>query len=65
VPLINYIEALHAQRPEITLTVVVPEIVPAHRWEAILHGRVAQRLQRTLTHQEGIVVTSVPFHIED
>lgn len=26
-PLANYIEALHHQRPEVTLTVVVPEVV--------------------------------------
>jgi amino acid transporter len=64
-PLANYIEALKAQRPQLTLTVVVPEIIPEHRWELILHGRIAQRLRRILTQQEGIVVTSVPFHISE
>ncbi len=63
-PLANYIEALHRQRPDITLTVIVPEIVPAHRWEAILHGRMAQRLRRILIRQDGIVVTSIPFHLQ-
>jgi amino acid transporter len=63
VPLANYIEALHRQQPDITLTVIVPEIVPAHRWERILHGVIAQRLRRILIHYEGIVVTSVPFHL--
>ncbi|MHB1835759.1 MAG: APC family permease [Solirubrobacteraceae bacterium] len=63
-PLANYIEALYRQRPDITLTVVVPEIVPAHRWQSILHGRVAHRLRRTLIRHEGIVVTSIPFHIQ-
>jgi amino acid transporter len=63
-PLANYIEALHRQQPDITLTVIVPEIVPAHRWESVLHGRVAQRLRRILIRQEGIVVTSIPFHLE-
>jgi amino acid transporter len=63
-PLANYIEALHRQRPDITLTVIVPEIVPAHRWESILHGRIAQRLRQNLIHHEGIVITSVPFHLK-
>lgn len=63
-PLANYIEGLRRQKPDITLTVIVPEIVPAHRWEMILHGRIAPRLRRILTHQEGIVVTSVPFHLQ-
>ncbi len=62
-PLANYVEALHRQRPDITLTVIVPEIVPAHRWESILHGRIAQRLRRILIRHEGIVVTSIPFHL--
>jgi len=64
-PLANYIEALHQQQPDITLTVIVPEVIPAHRWESILHGRVAQRLRRILIRQEGIVVTSIPFHLEE
>ena len=64
-PLANYIEALHWQRPDITLTVIVPEIIPAHRWESILHGRIAQRLRRILIRHEGIVVTSIPFHLKD
>ena len=63
-PLANYIEALHRQRPDITLTVIVPEIIPAHRWESILHGRIAQRLRRILIRHEGIVVTSIPFHLK-
>ena len=63
-PLADYIEALHRQQPDITLTVIVPEIVPAHRWESILHGRIAQRLRRILIRHEGIVVTSVPFHLK-
>ena len=65
VPLANYVEALHRQQPDITLTVIVPEVIPAHRWESILHGRVAQRLRRILVRQEGIVVTSIPFHLQE
>jgi amino acid transporter len=64
-PLANYIEALHRQQPDITLTVIVPEIVPAHRWQLILHGRVSERLRRILVQQKGIVVTSVPFQLDD
>jgi hypothetical protein len=62
-PLANDVEALHRQRPEITLTVVVPEVVPKHRWQRLLHHRTAARLRRTLGHQPGIVVTSVSFHL--
>ncbi len=62
-PLANYIEALHRQRPEITLTVVVPELIPKHPWQRLLHNRIAQRLRNMLIRDQGIVITSVPFHL--
>lgn len=62
-PLTNYIEALHAQRPDLTLTVVVPDVVPVRFWQRPLHSRTGVRLQRALRAYPGIVVTSVPFHL--
>jgi amino acid transporter len=62
-PLANYIAALHEQRPELTLSLVVPEIVVARRWQRILHNRIASRLRVALTPYEGIVMTTVPFHL--
>jgi amino acid transporter len=62
-PLANYIAALHRQRPDVTLTVVVPEIVVAKPWQRILHNRVAARLRASLIAYEGIVITTVPFHL--
>jgi amino acid transporter len=62
-PLANYIAALHAQRPDVTLTLVVPEIVVAHSWQRILHNRIAVRLRAALIAYDGIVITTVPFHL--
>jgi amino acid transporter len=62
-PLANYIAALHRQRPDVTLTLVVPEIVVAKRWQRILHNRIATRLRASLIAYEGIVITTVPFHL--
>jgi amino acid transporter len=62
-PLANYIAALHRQRPDVTLTLVVPEIVVAKPWQRILHNRVAARLRASLIAYEGIVITTVPFHL--
>ncbi len=62
-PLANYIEALHRQRPDVTITLVVPEIVVKHPWETILHNHIPARLQRALRAYEGIVITTVPFHL--
>jgi hypothetical protein len=62
-PLVNYIEQLHRQRETATLTVVVPEFVPAHLYEVPLHNQTAWRLRTTLWTHPGIVVTSVPYHL--
>jgi hypothetical protein len=62
-PLANYIAALHRQRPDVTLTLVVPEIVVARRWQRLLHNRIAVRLRAALISYEGIVITTVPFHL--
>jgi amino acid transporter len=62
-PLANYIAALHRQRPDVILTLVVPEIVVAKSWQRILHNRTAARLRSSLLAYEGIVITTVPFHL--
>ena len=62
-PLANYIAALHRQRPDLTLTLIVPEIVVAKPWQRILHNRIAARLRASLIAYEGIIITTVPFHL--
>jgi len=62
-PLVNYIWTLHRQRPDLTLTVTVPQIVDRHWWHAILHERIATRLRHALQVLPGVIVTSVPFHL--
>jgi amino acid transporter len=61
--LTRYIEALHLLRPDVTLTVILPEIVVRHWWQRPLHSRTPNRLRRALRAHPGIVVTSVPFHL--
>ena len=62
-PMINYIESLHAQRPDLTITVILPEIVVRHRLHRILHNETAGRLRRALRPLPKIVVTTIPFHL--
>jgi hypothetical protein len=62
-PLANYVAALHRQRPDVTLTLVVPEIVVAHHWQRILHNRIGARLRAALIAYDGIIITTVPFHL--
>jgi amino acid transporter len=62
-PLAYYVEALHRQRPDLTITLIVPEIVVARVLQQILHSHTAARLRRALRSNEGIVVATVPFHL--
>jgi amino acid transporter len=62
-PMVNYIESLHRQDPELTLTVILPELVVRHPWQRILHNGTAPRLRRALRPLAKIVVTTVPFHL--
>jgi amino acid transporter len=62
-PMVNYIESLHRLSPDLTLTVIMPEIVVGHWWQRILHNGTAPRLRRALRPLPKIVVTTVPFHL--
>ena len=62
-PLARYIEALRSQRPGLTLTVVVPELIVKHRWHQPLHNGTARRLRRALRRQPGIVITTIAHHL--
>lgn len=65
-PLVRYIEQQHGDTgSDGTLTVVVPEFVPAHLYEVPLHNQTAWRLRTTLWTHPGIVVTSVPYRLRD
>ncbi|HEX7101020.1 MAG TPA: APC family permease [Nitrolancea sp.] len=63
-PLVNYIEELHRSKGGGTLTVILPEFVPAHWYENFLHNQTAWRLRAALWSHPGIAVTSVPYHLK-
>ena len=58
-----YIDALRTQRPDLTLTVVLPELIVRHRWQQLLHNGTARRLRRALRRQPGVVITTIPLHL--
>jgi len=62
-PLACYIDALHSQRPELTLTVILPELIVKHRWHQPLHNVTTRRLRRALRRQPGVVITTIPLHL--
>jgi hypothetical protein len=46
------------------VTVLLPEYVPAHWWEQLLHTQTALRLKGALLFRPHTAVTSVPYHRE-
>jgi amino acid transporter len=62
-PLLAYIDALKDTHPQDTITVVLPEFVPSHWWEHLLHNQTALRLKASLLFHPGLVVTNVPYHM--
>ncbi len=61
-PLLSYIDMVQKKRPNAMITVLVPEYIPAHWWEQILHSQTALRLKAALLLRPNTVVTSVPYH---
>jgi amino acid transporter len=62
-PLVHYLRALHAQRPELTITVVLSELVVEKRWQRLLHDETSARIAAALRDEPNTVIAAVPFHI--
>lgn len=63
-PMLSYIDAMDQIDPEAYITVVLPEFVPAHFWEGILHNQSAVRLKKALLHRPNTILIDVPYHLE-
>jgi len=62
-PLLRYIDALHESHPDDTLVIVLPEYMPSHWWEHLLHNQTALRLKAALLFHPGVIVANVPYHL--
>jgi hypothetical protein len=62
-PLKAYIDALRDANPAATVSVILPEFVPAHWWEQVLHGQTTLRLKLALHTDPGVVVVNVPHQL--
>jgi amino acid transporter len=62
-PIVAYVDAVHQSHPADTLMVILPEFIPSHWWEHFLHNQAAFRLKAALLFRPGVVVTSVPYHM--
>jgi amino acid transporter len=63
-PLLRYLTRLRNQGNVEIITVVLPEFVPARWWQHLLHNQSSLLLKGALLFKRGIIVTSVPYHLE-
>lgn len=63
-PVLDYIQTLLTIRaPNEILTIVVPQFVPAHWWENLLHSQTALMLRFALIFKPGLVILEVPYQV--
>jgi amino acid transporter len=63
-PLLRYIARLERKHDDDMITVVLPEFVPAKWWQHLLHNQSSLLLKGALLFREGVIVTSVPYHLK-
>ncbi|MCI0371763.1 MAG: amino acid permease [candidate division NC10 bacterium] len=62
-PIREYLEKVKGRSARHLVTVLLPEFVPAHWWEHLLHNQTALALKAVLLFSKRTVVTSVPHHL--
>ncbi|HEY9076237.1 MAG TPA: APC family permease [Anaerolineaceae bacterium] len=63
-PVIEYIDKLlEFRQPNELLTIVVPQFVPSHWWENLLHNQTALLLRFALMFKPGLVIVEVPYQV--
>jgi amino acid transporter len=63
-PLLRFIERFAKQGDRPIVTVLLPEFVPAKWWHQLLHNQSSLLLKGALLFRKGVIVTSVPYHLE-
>jgi hypothetical protein len=60
-PLLDYIDHLQERDENHVVTVVLPEFVPRHWWQHVLHNQTALLIKAALLFRRNTVVADVPF----
>src|SRR5215831_2872372 len=60
-PLTEYIDQIQARGDEQMVTIVLPEFLPRHWWQHILHNQTALLIKGALLFRRNTVVADVPY----
>ena len=63
-PLLRLVRQIRGTAPDTVVTVIVPEFVVRKWWHQFLHNQSALSIKAALLFEPGVVVTSVPFHLQ-
>ncbi len=63
-PLLRHINRVAKENGNEIITVVLPEFIPAKWWQHFLHNQSSLLLKGSLLFKKGVIVTSVPYHLE-
>jgi amino acid transporter len=63
-PILRYIDQLDEQYDDDVLSVILPEFIPSKWWQHLLHNQTALAIKGALLFRKGVVVISVPYHLE-
>ncbi len=63
-PILNYVDELDKLYDDDVLSVILPEFIPSKWWQHLLHNQTALLIKAALLFRKGIIVTSVPYHLE-
>ncbi|MDR2661128.1 MAG: APC family permease [Lactobacillaceae bacterium] len=57
--------AKKAANKNYSLTVMIPQFVPKHHWQKILHNQTAFRLRQKFVNRDDITISSYYFHLNE
>jgi amino acid transporter len=60
---LHYVRSV--QSDDVTVTVLIPEVLPRKRRHEILHNQRGRLLEAALTARTDVVVATLPFHLHD
>ena len=63
-PLARHINRIARENSNDIITVVLPEFIPAKWWQHVLHNQSSLLLKGSLLFKKGVIVTSVPYHLQ-
>jgi hypothetical protein len=63
-PLVKYAREIHQRNQDALVSVIIPEFVVKRFWHQILHNQTALLIKQALLFEPGVVVTSVPYHLD-